>query len=425
MDGLRIIAVGSTKQAKRISDKATKMLPRDILRFWNNTIVNHTKNRVLSCFKYTIMKFKIQTAVFFALLFTLSKVHAQCSGLTIIGYNTSWDTIVLQATAPISGGAVYYLTDNEWSSANSNFSDLNEGEITWTAPAGGLAVGDKVIFRGVSASGAITVVNIGTLSGAPNLNITANDDLYLTSTVPSTTPNSTTNTDICMHVDFMGTGGGDNPTNSVILGTSAASGKYTGSGSITNPANWIVNGGALPISLDRFLAKSTLNSILLSFTTVTERDNDYFDIERSGNGLSFKKIGAIKGAGTSLIPQDYTYTDEKPLRGINFYRLKQVDFDGQFSYSPVVSVVFGKVGNVVLYPTPTTSTMNVRLEEAFQTEANWQVIDLMGRIITAGIFPAEQTDTQIPVGTLSEGNYVLRITAGQEVITQKFRKIEQ
>jgi hypothetical protein len=105
--------------------------------------------------------------------------------------------------------------------------------------------------------------------------------------------------------------------------------------------------------------------------------------------------------------------------------LKQVDFDGQFSYSPVVSVVFGKVGNVVLYPTPTTSTMNVRLEEAFQTEANWQVIDLMGRIVTAGIFPAEQTDMQIPVGTLSEGNYVLRITAGQEVITQKFRKIEQ
>jgi hypothetical protein len=90
-----------------------------------------------------------------------------------------------------------------------------------------------------------------------------------------------------------------------------------------------------------------------------------------------------------------------------------------------VSVVFGKVGNVVLYPTPTTSTMNVRLEEAFQTEANWQVIDLMGRIITEGIFPAEQTDTQIPVGTLSEGNYVLRVTAGQEVITQKFRKIEQ
>ncbi len=132
------------------------------------------------------MKFKLQIALFFALLITVGKVHAQCSGLTIIGYNTSWDTIVLQATAPISGGAVYYLTDNEWSSVNGNYPDLNEGEVTWTAPAGGLAVGDKVIFRGTSASGAISVVDVGTLSGT-NLNIAANDDIYLTSTVPSTT----------------------------------------------------------------------------------------------------------------------------------------------------------------------------------------------------------------------------------------------
>jgi hypothetical protein len=187
----------------------------------------------------------------------------------------------------------------------------------------------------------------------------------------------------------------------------------------------VIAATTLPIALDKFSAKKHATSCLLSFTTATEKNNAYFAIERSNDGRAFTQIGAIKGAGTSLTQQDYTYTDEKPLRGTNFYRLKQVDFDGRFSYSPVVSVVFGKVGNVVLYPTPTTSTMNVRLEEAFQTEANWQVIDLIGRIITEGIFPAEQTDMQIPVGTLSEGNYVLRVTAGQEVITQKFRKIEQ
>jgi hypothetical protein len=185
------------------------------------------------------------------------------------------------------------------------------------------------------------------------------------------------------------------------------------------------NQGELPIELSNIAVHVKDVVSLLSFTTTTEKNNAYFAIERSSDGRAFTQIGEVKGAGTSLVQQDYTYTDEKPLRGINFYRLKQVDFDGQFSYSPVVSVVFGKVGNVVLYPTPTTSTMNVRLEEAFQTEANWQVIDLMGRVVTEGIFPAEQTDMQIPVGTLSEGNYVLRVTAGQEVITQKFRKIEQ
>ncbi len=202
-------------------------------------------------------------------------------------------------------------------------------------------------------------------------------------------------------------------------------GTGTTSGNTLRIDDLSINGSALPIEFKLFSSKTLDNSIKLSFSTATEKNNDHFAIERSNDGRTFTQIGEVKGAGTSLTQQDYTYTDEKPLRGINFYRLKQVDFDGQFTYSPVVSVVFGKVGNVVLYPTPTTSTMNVRLEEAFQTEANWQVIDLVGRVVTEGIFPAEQTDMQIPVGTLSEGNYVLRVTAGQEVITQKFRKIEQ
>jgi hypothetical protein len=367
------------------------------------------------------MKFKIQIALFFALLITVGKVHAQCSGLTIIGYNTSWDTIVLQATAPISGGAVYYLTDNEWSSVNGNYPDLNEGEITWTAPAGGLAVGDKVIFRGLSSSAAISVVDVGTLSGT-NLNVAGNDDIYLTSTAPSSTVNSTTDSDICMHVDFMGSGGGDNPSNSVILATSAASGKYTGSGPITNPANWTVNAGALPISLDRFLAKSSSNSILLSFTTATERDNAYFDIERSGNGLTFKKIGAIKGAGTSLTPQNYTFIDEMPLRGINYYRLKQVDFDNKFAYSSILRVQFGQTSGITLYPTPVSDMMNIRLEQSFDTDAQWEIIDMMGRILSNGVFAAEQIEQRIPVNNLSEGVYVFRLTDGQKVITQQFRK---
>jgi hypothetical protein len=314
-----------------------------------------------------------------------------------------------QFTAPLTSGTL----PNGWSQTDVTFTISSTGYANFTTSA---AILTSPILT-VSAGAQITfeVAKFGAGTDGPLTVDVSNDGgaTWTAQTFTSPTPTSAT---------YVTSG----PTALTVTGSnirvrwtrsaSPQSAKRLRMVSITN---------ALPIELNSFIVKATPKDVNVNWQTATEKNNDYFAIERSSDGRTFAPIGEVKGAGTTLTPQNYTYTDEKPLRGINFYRLKQVDFDGQFSYSPVVSVVFGKVGNVVLYPTPTKSTMNVRLEEAFQTEASWQVIDLVGRVITAGIFPAEQTDMQIPVGTLSEGNYVLRITAGQEVITQKFRKIEQ
>jgi Secretion system C-terminal sorting domain len=356
--------------------------------------------------------------------------------------------ILLKAVDP---GTSISFTDNTW--LNGTTLATNENTSTWTTstslPIGTVIVisDGPVVTGGGSATGNLAglssdgdqILAYQGASTAPSF-IAAISSESFASTCNTTTGGALNNLSCLPNPLVDGVDAISVTTSTTEVDNAYYNGSTMGTvaeilAAINNRSNWVTSetvqtfpswSFSLPIELFKFRVQIGLNnSTLLSFTTATEKNNDHFAIERSSDGRTFTQIGEVKGAGTSVTPQDYTYTDEKPLRGINFYRLKQVDFDGQFSYSPVVSVVFGKVGNVVLYPTPTTSTMNVRLEEAFQTEANWQIVDLMGRIITEGIFPAEQTDAQIPVGTLSEGNYVLRVTAGQEVITQKFRKIEQ
>jgi len=178
----------------------------------------------------------------------------------------------------------------------------------------------------------------------------------------------------------------------------------------------------LPVQLVRFDAKASNNSTLLSFSTATERNNAYFSIERSQDGTRFETIGKVTGAGTTTEKQNYTFTDERPLKGTNFYRLKQVDFDGQFSHSPMVSVNIGKVGGVRLSPQPVLDRLNVALEQPAVEAATWQVYDFAGRLLQSGTVQEESTNFEISTTTLTEGTYVLRLVSGQQIVTQQFQK---
>ena len=181
-----------------------------------------------------------------------------------------------------------------------------------------------------------------------------------------------------------------------------------------------VTGSALPISLTSFKAARNNKHAQLSFSTALERDNDYFSIERSADASRFTEIGQVPGAGDSNVPKDYTFTDEQPLPGKNYYRLRQVDFDGTFSYSNVVSVDFGSKGGLMLSPVPAVrNQLRVTLEKA-QEDGVWQILDMSGRVIRSGIFPAETEQYEFQTGEMPEGVYVFQLTLGQVVMAQPF-----
>ena len=97
--------------------------------------------------------------------------------------------------------------------------------------------------------------------------------------------------------------------------------------------------GQLPVNLKIFKAKAeNSNKVKVFWTTAYEKDNGYFDIQRSADGVIFTSIGRVPGVNHSGILTDYIFYDNNSLKGISFYRLKQVDVDGKFSYSPIERV---------------------------------------------------------------------------------------
>lgn len=125
------------------------------------------------------------------------------------------------------------------------------------------------------------------------------------------------------------------------------------SGSTGDFAVWNASGGAatlqsntscsfdpivLPIELLVFSAKPIDSQVRLNWSTATELNNDYFTIERSVDGSNWEVVDLVKGQGTTAQQSDYELMDTRPFSGLSYYRLKQTDYDGTFSYSSIVSV---------------------------------------------------------------------------------------
>ncbi len=167
-----------------------------------------------------------------------------------------------------------------------------------------------------------------------------------------------------------------------------------------------VSSSPLPVELTRFDAYALRNEVLLEWQTATESHNAQFVVERSGDGRTFSTLRTLAGAGDSRSPIDYATTDAAPLRGQSFYRLKQVDFDGTFEYSPVRAVFMGGANTVRLAPTLVTDALTASMPEASLEDIHWTIFDLQGRSLHTGIWPAETAELPLSLGELPAGGYI-------------------
>ncbi len=180
--------------------------------------------------------------------------------------------------------------------------------------------------------------------------------------------------------------------------------------------------GTLPIKLLSFTAKTIENKTQLSFSTATEENNDYFSIERSSSGIDFRTVGKVTGAGTTTSIQKYTFLDENPFPGTNYYRLKQTDFDGQFTYSPVITVQFDGAGGFRLFPVPVKDQLSLQLDEPDAFESQWAVYNALGQLVLSGILPEDQSTLDLNVSDLAPGMYWLQRTSGRARSSRMFVK---
>ncbi|HMT54859.1 MAG TPA: T9SS type A sorting domain-containing protein [Saprospiraceae bacterium] len=135
------------------------------------------------------------------------------------------------------------------------------------------------------------------------------------------------------------------------------------------------------------------------WSVATQLNNEKYIIEHSKDGRNFSPIGEIAGDGTSYETKHYEYMHTSPYIGINYYRIKQVDYDGNSSYSDIVSVRYDGDHNINIYPNPTTSEVTITTSEP----STIQIIDVYGRLLnTQDISEGQNTInvSELPTGIL-------------------------
>jgi len=173
----------------------------------------------------------------------------------------------------------------------------------------------------------------------------------------------------------------------------------------------------LPVKLLSFTATRATEGIILTWQTANESSGDHFVIERSQlNTAHFAGLATINGKGNASQIQSYRYTDKVPQSGVEYYRLKIVDRDGNFSYSQIVSIA--SEAALSLYPNPTKDWLNIR--GLGNSPSVLAIIDPHGNIDATVTINAVNYKWNIQ--KLPAGNYFLRILSNNAVQTLKFIK---
>ena len=184
----------------------------------------------------------------------------------------------------------------------------------------------------------------------------------------------------------------------------------------------------LPIELTALTATCDGRSALVEWTTATEKNNDYFSLERSDDAINFTEIARIAGAVNSIAPLDYSYTDYGVRGGDNYYRLVQVDYDGTRTVSEIVvaNCIEPEVGepDVQAYPNPFNDELTVVLDNFGNRAATIEVYDMLGKLIYTNKVAAPQNsyETILNLSNLPPAAYTVRVSTNDFVINRNVVK---
>ncbi|MBO7433718.1 MAG: T9SS type A sorting domain-containing protein [Salinivirgaceae bacterium] len=178
----------------------------------------------------------------------------------------------------------------------------------------------------------------------------------------------------------------------------------------------------LPVTFAAFTGRQTGNSVVLEWATMSEKDNDYFEIERSLDGVNYVTIGYVGGAGDSDRRIDYTFSDNAPEQGWLYYRLSQVDFDGTRAYADkVVSVQYSgnDVEQLTIVPNPTDGRFRVSATGSMAGGVV-QLLSQTGNVVRT--VNVDSYDAVLDISDLSSGIYLLRYVNDTKILQQKVVK---
>ncbi len=174
----------------------------------------------------------------------------------------------------------------------------------------------------------------------------------------------------------------------------------------------------LPVELLEFAGSAKENYIQLDWMTANEFNNLGFEIQKSKNGREWETLDFAEGQGTTTEVNKYDYQDANPFLGINYYRLRQIDFDGTFEYSMIRTVFFERERFLKIFPNPTFDKVTVEIGE-IKGEITVQLFNTASEVLKNFVHMPENTDFQIDFRGLPKGAYFLKVNNGNQIIWKR------
>lgn len=166
--------------------------------------------------------------------------------------------------------------------------------------------------------------------------------------------------------------------------------------------------GVLPVELLSFEVFDQLQHVELNWITVSERNTDFYIIERSLDGLNWTDIGYVKATNEPNHKQAYSYFDKLPLTGVSYYRLRIVDFDRSMSYSPIKSIIYiSSEITVTVVPNPANNNVSINSSIPIMF-IRCEVLEVTGKRISPVITTQNETQLNIDFTTYARGIYLLK-----------------
>lgn len=179
----------------------------------------------------------------------------------------------------------------------------------------------------------------------------------------------------------------------------------------------------IPIELLSFDAKRVYNNTLISWATLSELSSDYFSVEWSRDGVNYKELAKVDGAGTSREKVEYNFTHNNPRNGVNYYRLKQYDFDGRSETFNVVSVTFdSKSKDMFIVPNRVDNNLRVEFTQTVDN-GRLHIYNMEGKKVNSFILAKGIDIFNFDISGLKSGQYILKYVDVDKAITKKFIKL--
>lgn len=179
----------------------------------------------------------------------------------------------------------------------------------------------------------------------------------------------------------------------------------------------------LPIELLSFNAIMNDKQVDITWETASETNNDYYTIEKSKDGVHFETCSIVDAAGNSSSIVNYKDIDYNPYKGISYYRLKQTDFNGAFSFSKIVAVNYSfSQDGITIFPNPTEGEININIEDIEQQEVLVVIVDMTGKECYSKVIISQENQQLIATDTehkLAAGTYIITASSKNKLYSKK------